>query len=135
MVSRLPMHILNTGRFAMVGGMAGIIQKCLSKVAVQAATRSQFGKTIDNFGMIQEKIARMTIQHYVVQVSRLNTWGSSERMSPHICHIPGYSLIYRLHNTTSGGSSIVFGYKSTISGRDLNQFHRRQLFWIFKYIL
>ena len=42
-------------------------------------------------------------------------WGSSERKPPYII---SHSLRYsdRLHNTSSAGSSIVIGYKNTISG-------------------
>ena len=35
-----------------------------------AANRPQFGKTIDNFGAIQEKIARMTMKQYVTEVGK-----------------------------------------------------------------
>ncbi|CAG5132308.1 unnamed protein product, partial [Candidula unifasciata] len=64
---KVAMNILNNGRFGMAAALAGTMRSCISKAAEHAANRTQFGRKIETYGAIQEKIARMTILHYVTE--------------------------------------------------------------------
>lgn len=61
------MNILNNGRFGMAGALSGTMRACIKKAVDHATTRTQFGQRIDSYGGIQEKIARMTMLHYVTE--------------------------------------------------------------------
>ena len=61
------MNILNNGRFGMAAAMSGTQRFCIKKAVEHATQRVQFGKTIANYGTIQEKIARMALLHYVTE--------------------------------------------------------------------
>lgn len=61
------MNILNNGRFGMAASLAGTMKLVTKKAVEHANTRKQFGKIINNFGAIQEKLARMAMVHYVTE--------------------------------------------------------------------
>ena len=64
----MAMNILNNGRFGMAACMSGTMKASIQKAAEHAATRSQFGRRIDSFGTIQEKLARMAMAQYITEV-------------------------------------------------------------------
>ncbi|KAF7991762.1 hypothetical protein HCN44_010563 [Aphidius gifuensis] len=64
---KVAMNILNNGRFGMAGALSGTMIACAKKAVEHATTRVQFGKTINEFGGVQEKIARMAMLQYVTQ--------------------------------------------------------------------
>ncbi|XP_063979188.1 very long-chain specific acyl-CoA dehydrogenase, mitochondrial [Diachasmimorpha longicaudata] len=64
---KVAMNILNNGRFGMSAALSGTMQTCIKKAIEFANNRVQFGKTLKEFGSIQEKIARMTMLQYVDQ--------------------------------------------------------------------
>lgn len=61
------MNILNNGRFGMAAALSGTIKTATAKAVEFATQRLQFGRRIDSFGAIQEKIARMAMLHYVTE--------------------------------------------------------------------
>lgn len=64
---KVAMQILNNGRFGMAAALSGTMQHCIKKAVEHAVQRVQFGKTINNYGTIQEKLARMAMLQYVTQ--------------------------------------------------------------------
>lgn len=64
---KVAMNILNNGRFGLASSMAGTIKHVIWKASEWAANRIQFGKHISDFGVIQEKIAKMSVDHYVAE--------------------------------------------------------------------
>uniref|UniRef100_A0A182NB72 Very long-chain specific acyl-CoA dehydrogenase, mitochondrial n=1 Tax=Anopheles dirus TaxID=7168 RepID=A0A182NB72_9DIPT len=64
---KVAMNILNNGRFGMAGTLAGTMGECIRKAAEHATSRVQFGQKIENFGNVQEKLARMAMLQYVSQ--------------------------------------------------------------------
>ncbi|GBP48510.1 Very long-chain specific acyl-CoA dehydrogenase, mitochondrial [Eumeta japonica] len=64
---KVAMNILNNGRFGMAAALAGTQRSCIAQAAQHAATRRQFGKTLAEFGTIQEKLARMAVLQYVTE--------------------------------------------------------------------
>jgi len=65
---KVAMNILNNGRFGMVAALAGTMRYSIDKAVDHAAHRQQFGFKIHEYGTIQEKIAQMSIRHYVTEV-------------------------------------------------------------------
>jgi very long chain acyl-CoA dehydrogenase len=70
---KVAMHILNNGRFGMAATLSGTMRGCIEKAVEFATARVQFGRKIDTFGAIQEKIARMATLHYVTEVPSVST--------------------------------------------------------------
>ncbi|XP_063699024.1 very long-chain specific acyl-CoA dehydrogenase, mitochondrial [Culicoides brevitarsis] len=64
---KVAMQILNNGRFGMGSTMSGTMRACIQKATEHATQRTQFGKKIENFGAIQEKLARMAMHQYATQ--------------------------------------------------------------------
>ncbi|XP_033334311.2 acyl-CoA dehydrogenase very long chain [Megalopta genalis] len=64
---KVAMTILNNGRFGMASALAGTMRYCIKKATDHATQRVQFGRTIDNYGSIQEKLARMAMLQYVTE--------------------------------------------------------------------
>ncbi|KAL6420265.1 hypothetical protein ACFW04_014866 [Cataglyphis niger] len=64
---KIAMNILNNGRFGMSACMSGTMRYCINKAVNHATQRVQFGRTLNNYGTIQEKLARMTILHYITE--------------------------------------------------------------------
>ena len=59
-----------------------------------ASQRVQFGRKIDTFGAIQEKIARMGIAHYVTQVCQVYGIEENKLLFNHPLNVlPGTSYI------------------------------------------
>lgn len=64
---KLAMNILNSGRFSMGSSGAGILKKMISHTAEHACTRKQFGRHLSEFGLIQEKFAKMAVMAYAME--------------------------------------------------------------------
>ncbi|KAG8232809.1 hypothetical protein J437_LFUL007963 [Ladona fulva] len=64
---KVAMNILNNGRFGMAAALAGTMRAVTAKAVEFANQRTQFGRTINSFGTIQEKLARMSLLHYVTE--------------------------------------------------------------------
>ena len=66
---KVAMNILNNGRFGMAAALSGTMTGCIKKAVDHASNRTQFGRKIDSFGTIQEKIAQMALKQYVTEVT------------------------------------------------------------------
>jgi very long chain acyl-CoA dehydrogenase len=64
---KVAMNILNSGRFGMGMTLGGTMRLCIQKASEHATQRTQFGKKLDSYGGIQEKLARMACIQYVNQ--------------------------------------------------------------------
>ncbi|XP_012214486.1 very long-chain specific acyl-CoA dehydrogenase, mitochondrial [Linepithema humile] len=64
---KVAMNILNNGRFGMAAALSGNMRYCINRAVNHATQRVQFGRTLDNYGAIQEKLGRMSILHYVTE--------------------------------------------------------------------
>uniref|UniRef100_A0A8C5AWL1 Very long-chain specific acyl-CoA dehydrogenase, mitochondrial n=1 Tax=Gadus morhua TaxID=8049 RepID=A0A8C5AWL1_GADMO len=64
---KVAMNILNNGRFGMAAALSGTMRASLAQAVDWAANRTQFGSKIHTYGAIQEKLARMTMLHYVTE--------------------------------------------------------------------
>lgn len=64
---KIGMNILNTGRFGISSALTGSMRSSIAKAVKHATSRSQFGNRIASYGTIQEKIARMSMAHYITE--------------------------------------------------------------------
>ncbi|XP_017461308.1 PREDICTED: very long-chain specific acyl-CoA dehydrogenase, mitochondrial-like, partial [Rhagoletis zephyria] len=64
---KVAMNILNNGRYGMVCGLSGTMRRAIAMATAHAQNRSQFGNKLASFTGIQEKIAEMSMKHYVTQ--------------------------------------------------------------------
>lgn len=75
------MNILNNGRFGMAACLSGTMRYCISKAVNHATQRVQFGRTLNNYGTIQEKLGRMSMLHYITESLAYTISGNMDRGS------------------------------------------------------
>ncbi|CAL7939676.1 unnamed protein product [Xylocopa violacea] len=78
---KVAMNILNNGRFGMAAALSGTMRYCIKKAVDHATQRVQFGHTIDQYGTIQEKLARMAMLHYVTESIAYTISGNMDNRS------------------------------------------------------
>ncbi|CAG7815004.1 unnamed protein product [Allacma fusca] len=76
---KVAMNILNNGRFGMSAALAGTMKAAIAKATDFANNRVQFGRKLNTFGGIQEKLARMAIQHYLTESLAYMVAGNMDR--------------------------------------------------------
>lgn len=64
---KIAMEILNNGRTGLGGGSVGGMKRMIALASAQANNRKQFGQAISSFGLVQEKIAQMTVRCFVTE--------------------------------------------------------------------
>jgi len=70
------MNILNNGRFGMAACLSGTMKASIQRAVEHCSSRIQFGRRLDSFGTIQEKLARMAMAQYITEVSLLDLFNS-----------------------------------------------------------
>jgi very long chain acyl-CoA dehydrogenase len=73
------MNILNNGRFGMAAGMTGCMKTLLKQAVQHVSTRTQFGSLLDQYQIIQDKIARMALKVYVTESMAYMISGNMDR--------------------------------------------------------
>jgi alkylation response protein AidB-like acyl-CoA dehydrogenase len=68
---RIAMSTLDKGRVSVAAGCVGIVQGCLESSVEYATARTQFGKPLAGFQLIQELIAEMSVE---ADAARLLVW-------------------------------------------------------------
>ncbi|KAA0146583.1 hypothetical protein FNF27_04596 [Cafeteria roenbergensis] len=76
---KVAMGILNQGRFGMGGALTGTMKTCMKYAAAHAAERTQFGKKIGEFEMIQGKLAGMATRLYATESLAYAIAGNMDR--------------------------------------------------------
>jgi len=64
---KVAMAILNNGRTGLGGGAVGAMKRCINLSTRQAIDRKQFGKSISEYGLVQEKITQMTVNCFATE--------------------------------------------------------------------
>jgi len=72
---KVAVNILNSGRFSMGSSCAGAMRKMMTHITDHVINRNQFGKPLKEFGLIQEKLARMAVDTYVMESMSYMTAG------------------------------------------------------------
>jgi len=103
---KVAMQILNNGRFGMGSTLAGTCKKLIGQAVAHATERKQFGKVISDFGMVQEKIAHMTMRTYALEsmaylVSSVMDQGSSDyQLEAAVCKVYGTETAWYVADET-----------------------------------
>lgn len=64
---KVAMEVLNNGRFGMAAALSGTQKQLIHRACDFAANRKQFTDKIMEYGAIQEKIARLSANHYATE--------------------------------------------------------------------
>ncbi len=72
---KIAFNILNQGRFALAAGVTGGSRQALRQAVTYAKERKQFGKSIAEFGLIRQKLARMNTAIFVAESMVYRTGG------------------------------------------------------------
>ncbi len=102
---KIAMNVLNSGRLSLGSGCVGGMKKIIGLSVEHAKTRKQFNVPIADFGLIQEKIARMNAQCYASEsVLYLTTANMSRGMSDYslesaICKVFGSESFWDVVDT------------------------------------
>lgn len=102
---KIAMNVLNSGRLSLGAGCVGGM-KTIMKMATEHATgRKQFGKTITEFGLIQEKLASMAALTYATEsVVYMTTGNMCKGMKDYyletaVCKIYGSECLWEVVDT------------------------------------
>jgi alkylation response protein AidB-like acyl-CoA dehydrogenase len=71
----IAMKALDKGRVSVAAGCVGIVQACLDAVVDYTRTRTQFGRPIASFQLIQDMIAEISVD---ADAARLLTWRAAD---------------------------------------------------------
>ncbi|CAD6192164.1 unnamed protein product [Caenorhabditis auriculariae] len=64
---KVAMNILNNGRFGIPAACTGSMKHCIQKTVEHITTRTQFGKKLEEFGNVQEKLTNMVARLYATE--------------------------------------------------------------------
>ena len=118
---QVAMNILNNGRFGMVAGLSGTMKMAIRKAIVGLRTeneigslffeqdfaknRRQFGRTIDSYGNVQEKLVRMEMRQYVTESLAFLLAQNMDR------GIPEYQCKFSYHKQKKTQSNFDFVFR------------------------
>lgn len=109
---KIAMNVLNTGRLSLGSGSVGGMKAILKLATNQAKTRKQFGDTIDNFGLIQEKLATMAANIYASESIVYMTTGKITQGMSEFSHESAICKVYcseKLWDTIDKATQIAAG--------------------------
>ncbi len=124
---KIAMEILNSGRLGLAAGCVGGAKRAIRFSTEHAVSRKQFGKSISEFGLIQDKLGRMTMDTYVLEAITYLTCGMVDSgvgdysMESAICKVRGSETIWSVVNEATqiaGGSSYMREYPYEQALRD-----------------
>lgn len=64
---KVAMEVLNSGRLGLAAGCVGTSKRLIGMAVERTQERKAFGRTIGDFGMIKDKIARMSCETYALE--------------------------------------------------------------------
>lgn len=101
---KIALETLETGRLSLGAGCAGGAKECLALAVQHARERTQFRKTIIDFGMIREKLGRMAAHTFAVESAAFLTSGLIDRHGVSLpveagyCKVLGSETLWRVVN-------------------------------------
>jgi acyl-CoA dehydrogenase family protein 9 len=101
---KVAMGILNNGRLGIGSGAVGAARTVIKLALAHATTRRQFGRTISEFGLIKDKIARMMAETYAAESMVYLTTGLIDRgiedysVESACCKVYGSEMLWRVVN-------------------------------------
>ncbi len=101
---KVAMGILNNGRLGLAAGAVGLARQVIRLAIAHATSRRQFGRTIAEFGLIKDKIARMMIECYACESMVYLTTGLIDHgvedysVESAVCKVYGSEMCWRVVN-------------------------------------
>src|SRR5581483_1530053 len=101
---KVAMGVLNNGRLGLAAGAVGSARQVIRLAIAHATSRRQFGRTIAEFGMIKDKIARMMLECYAAESMVYLTTGLIDRgvedysVESAVCKVYGSEMLWRVVN-------------------------------------
>lgn len=102
---KIAMNVLNSGRLSLGAGCVGGMKSILKLATEHAKGRKQFGKSISEFGMIQEKLAEMAARCYATESIVYMTTGNMCKglndyfLETAVCKIYGSESLWKVVDT------------------------------------
>ncbi len=103
---KVAMAVLNNGRMGLAAGCLGGSKRLIEMAVERANERRAFGRTIGEFGMIKDKVARMMCETYALESAVYLTTGLIDAGVPDyslesaICKVYGSETIWMVVNET-----------------------------------
>ena len=102
---KIAMNVLNSGRLSLASGCVGGMRSIIELSTKHAIGRKQFGKSISEFGIIQEKLSHMAALTYSVESMVYMTTGNMEKgmnnyfLETAVCKIYGSECLWEVVDT------------------------------------
>ncbi len=102
---KIAMNVLNSGRLSLGAGCVGGMKSILKLATEHAKGRKQFGQSISEFGMIQEKLAEMSARIYATESVVYMTTGNMCKglndyyLETAVCKIFGSESLWKVVDT------------------------------------
>lgn len=64
---KIAMNILNNGRTGLGGGTVGVMKKALKEAVTHTKERVQFGKSLNEFQLVKQRLLRMSLRIYATE--------------------------------------------------------------------
>ena len=99
---KIAMNVLNRGRLSLGAGSVGVIKRVLTLATAHAKGRKQFGKTIDQFGLIQQKLTHMAALCYATESMVYMTTGHMDEglkdyyLETAVCKVYGSEALWQV---------------------------------------
>jgi acyl-CoA dehydrogenase family protein 9 len=103
---KVAMQVLNSGRLGLASGSLGACKRLLAMSTERVQERKAFGRPIGEFGMIKEKIARMTAETFALESMTYLTTGlidagvADYSLESAICKVYGSETLWYVVNET-----------------------------------
>lgn len=104
---KVAMEVLNNGRLGLASGAVGNCKHLIHLAVQRSQERKAFGRTIGEFGMIKDKIARMMCETYALESMTYLTAGLIDSgvhdysLESAICKVFGSETLWRIVNETT----------------------------------
>lgn len=103
---KVAMEVLNSGRLGLAAGCIGVCKTLLKLALERVNERRAFGRSISDFGLIKDKIARMLAETYALESMTYLTAGIVDAKLPDfslesaICKVKGSEMLWNVVNET-----------------------------------
>ncbi|UJR81024.1 acyl-CoA dehydrogenase family protein [Sandaracinus amylolyticus] len=103
---KVAMEVLNNGRLGLAAGCVGASKRLIDMATERVNERKAFGRSIGDFGMIKEKIARMVCETYALESMTYLTTGlvdakvADYSVESAICKVFGSETLWSVVNET-----------------------------------
>ena len=103
---KVAMEVLNSGRLGLASGAVGGSKRLLKLAVERSQERKAFGRSIGEFGLIKDKIARMMAATYALESMTYLTTGLVDSraidysVESAICKVMGSETLWRVANET-----------------------------------